>query len=317
MRHNIRDSKGRFTKTRKPEKVYMRGFKGFRKGLICRGKQYKENTVFEEPEAEMCKKGMHFCKNPLDVLNYYSPDKSEYCEVEALSNCKTFQDKSVTTKLKVKEKLSLKQMLDKAAQYLRKHFPERLISSFKSVVVAEGAGNIAEARSDSDSVAMTLGHYSIASVKHQASVAISVNPSSVAIAHQNYSSAVSLRACSAAQTHGEWSAAVAHGNASRAECVDKLSAAVSMGRSSEAICKMRGSVAVCTGSHSSAEAARGSVAVSTACYSKVKGALGSYIVSIESDTFGQVSSIAGGLVDGKKIKPDTWYMAKDGKLVEA
>ena len=25
-----------------------KGFKGFKKGLICRGKQYAENTVFEE-----------------------------------------------------------------------------------------------------------------------------------------------------------------------------------------------------------------------------------------------------------------------------
>lgn len=24
------------------------GFKGFNKGLVCRGKQYTENTVFEE-----------------------------------------------------------------------------------------------------------------------------------------------------------------------------------------------------------------------------------------------------------------------------
>lgn len=29
----------------------MKGYKGFNKGMICRGKQYAENTVFEEPEA--------------------------------------------------------------------------------------------------------------------------------------------------------------------------------------------------------------------------------------------------------------------------
>lgn len=49
----------------------MKGYKAFEKGMICRGKQYAENTVFEEDEAILCEKGMHFCKEPLDVLEYY------------------------------------------------------------------------------------------------------------------------------------------------------------------------------------------------------------------------------------------------------
>lgn len=49
----------------------MKGYKGFRKGLICKSKQYAENTIFEESEANICVNGMHFCKNPMDVLDYY------------------------------------------------------------------------------------------------------------------------------------------------------------------------------------------------------------------------------------------------------
>ena len=45
----------------------MEGYKAFDKGLICRGKQYKENTVFEEDKAIPCESGMHFCDYPLDV----------------------------------------------------------------------------------------------------------------------------------------------------------------------------------------------------------------------------------------------------------
>ena len=45
-----------------------KGYKGFEKGLVCIGKQYKENTIFEEDEAIVCEKGMHYCKNPFDVL---------------------------------------------------------------------------------------------------------------------------------------------------------------------------------------------------------------------------------------------------------
>ena len=41
----------------------MKGYKAFSKGMICRNKQYAENTVFEEDEAIVCQKGMHFVKN--------------------------------------------------------------------------------------------------------------------------------------------------------------------------------------------------------------------------------------------------------------
>ena len=91
----------------------MKGFKAFGKGLVCRGKQYKENTVFEEQEAVICRGGMHFCENPLDVLDYYPLVDSngnvvEVAEVEALGECKTDDSKKFCTKkLKIGLKLSL------------------------------------------------------------------------------------------------------------------------------------------------------------------------------------------------------------------
>lgn len=30
----------------------MKGYKAFNKGLVCRGKQYAENTIFEEEKYE-------------------------------------------------------------------------------------------------------------------------------------------------------------------------------------------------------------------------------------------------------------------------
>nr|DAH33149.1 MAG TPA: hypothetical protein [Caudoviricetes sp.] len=89
----------------------MKGYKGFRKGLICKGKQYAENTVFEE-EAVICENGMHFCKNPFDVLDYYGfvdekGSMNEFAEVEALAETYTNDNKKYcTTKLKVGAKLS-------------------------------------------------------------------------------------------------------------------------------------------------------------------------------------------------------------------
>lgn len=95
----------------------MKGYKAFNKGLVCRGKQYAENTVFEEENAEICRSGMHFCKNPLDVLDYYPlvDDKgniTEFAEVEALDDIKTNDGKKFCTKkLKIGAKLSLSQFI--------------------------------------------------------------------------------------------------------------------------------------------------------------------------------------------------------------
>ena len=91
----------------------MKGYKGYNKGLICRGKQYAENTVFEEENAEICKSGMHFCENPFDVLEYYGyvndkAELNEFTEVEALGDCLTNDNKKYTTKkLKIGAKLSI------------------------------------------------------------------------------------------------------------------------------------------------------------------------------------------------------------------
>ena len=90
----------------------MKGYKAFDKGLVCRGKQYAENTVFEEDEAVICQRGMHFCAEPMDVFDYYPPE-SEFAEVEAPDGAVTDDNrKYVTKKLKVGSKMSLKELIN-------------------------------------------------------------------------------------------------------------------------------------------------------------------------------------------------------------
>ncbi len=66
----------------------VKGYKGYNKDLTCKGKQYAENTLFEEEKAIMCNSGMHFCENPLDVLDFYGfvnkkGEINEFTEVQA------------------------------------------------------------------------------------------------------------------------------------------------------------------------------------------------------------------------------------------
>ena len=105
------------------EKVFMKGYKAFEKGLICRGKQYAENTVFEEPEAKICHSGMHFCKEPLDVLDHYplvdeNGNISDFAEVEALDECLTDDNKKYCTKkLKIGAKIDFAKLVQASVQF--------------------------------------------------------------------------------------------------------------------------------------------------------------------------------------------------------
>ena len=95
----------------------MKGYKAFSKGMTCRGKQYAENTIFEEKEARICQRGMHFCANPLDTLDYYpliddNGNLTEFAEVESLDDCVTDDNKKFCTKkLKIGAKLSLSEFI--------------------------------------------------------------------------------------------------------------------------------------------------------------------------------------------------------------
>ena len=88
------------------------GYKGFNKGLVCRGKQYAENTVFEESEAIICHSGIHYCKNPFDVLDHYDlvndkGDFNDFATVEPMAEEYTDDDKKFcTTKIKIGAKFS-------------------------------------------------------------------------------------------------------------------------------------------------------------------------------------------------------------------
>ena len=115
----------------------MKGYKAFEKGLICRGKQYAENTVFEEDEAIVCQKGMHFCKNPFDVLDHYPlvNDKgefSDFAEVEALDEPVTDDNKKFCSKkLKIGAKLSFSKFVEAMASFEFEKIDETKVKTTK------------------------------------------------------------------------------------------------------------------------------------------------------------------------------------------
>ena len=141
-----------------------KGYKAFEPGLICKGKQYAENTVFEEAGGEICGAGMmHYCENPFDVLNYY-PLVDEYgkvpdfAEVEALEKPITDGDKSATKKIKIGVKLGLDGFVNACVDFLYektiKDMPDPSTSSGDDVQIGSAGDDV---KIGSDGFAVQIG----------------------------------------------------------------------------------------------------------------------------------------------------------------
>lgn len=101
--------------------VVVHGFKGFDKDWKCRDKQYKPGEVYEEAEAKLCEKGLHFCEHPLNCFNYYAPGEGgHYAEVTAENPTDETENdtKRVTKKLHIGAELSLGGLVDAAVKFV-------------------------------------------------------------------------------------------------------------------------------------------------------------------------------------------------------
>ena len=166
----------------------MKGYKAFKKGLICdptgnKPFQFAENTVFEERKAEVCKSGFHFCAEPMDVLNYYPPE-SEFAEVEALDDVKTDDSvKYVTKKIRIGAKISLKDLIsaqvdidfakakeDGSERYAQGDYGHAVAQGYKGHAAAQGYKGHAAAQGNYGHAA-AQGNYGHAEVDGKEAIA--------------------------------------------------------------------------------------------------------------------------------------------------
>ena len=118
----------------------MKGYKGFDKNLQCRGKQYEIGKTYKEGEAELCKKGLHFCESPLDCIGYYLIPDARFAEIEAegVTDEKGDDSKRVAKKVKVIKELTLKELIEAAVREEGKNYSRLAASGDYSRLVASG-----------------------------------------------------------------------------------------------------------------------------------------------------------------------------------
>lgn len=301
----------------------MKAYKEFDKDLKCNDFQYEIGKEYEEKETKVCEKGFHACTNPLNVLQYYPPCyENRYCEVEQDGEFSKNNDDSkiASTKIEISKEISLEELIqatidksgeseicsintgDRTVAENTENYSMALNKGYSSI--AANTGNCSSATTAiSVSIAANAGDYSVAYSQKARSIAANIGKSSAALSGGCRSIAANTRERSAAISYGEDSVAINVGNYSTAINKAAASVALNMGGRAEASVTEEGSIAIATG-----------------IQSRAKGGLGSAIVLVERTTWNgyryPLNNIKAAIVDGEKIKADTWYTLRNGEFVE-
>lgn len=300
----------------------MSAYKGFDKDLRCRGFQYEVGKTYEEKEARICETGFHACENPLNVLQYYPPCYgNRYCEVEQDGEFSENDDSKIaSTKIKISNEISLEELIQAAMDKTGES--ECYSVNTGDHTVAENVENCSIALNKGyGSIATNAGRYSLATTIKDFTIAANTGDYSVAWGQSRHSIAANVGDGSATLSDGYRSIAANTGNCSAAISYGEDSVAINTGNQSTAINKAIASVALNIGVRAEASVTEeGSIAIATGIQSKAKGALGSAIVLVERTTWNgyvyPLNNIKAAIVDGEKIKADTWYTLRNGEFVE-
>lgn len=302
----------------------MKAYKGFDKDLKCRNFQYEIGKEYEEKEAKACEKGFHACTNPLNVLQYYPPCyENRYCEVEQDGEFSENGDDSkvASTKIKISNEIGLIGLVQAAIDKSVKSGVESINRGCYTVAMNVYHHSVAS-NGGYGSAAVNTGACSVASTKDSSSIAANTGEYSVARTQKSYSIAADTGNYSAVVNKGRHSIAVNTGECSITASNGANSVAASTGHQSAAINNGAESVALNTGDRAEASVTEeDSIAIATGIQSKAKGGLGSAIVLVERTTWNgyryPINNIKAAIVDGEKIKADTWYTLINGEFVEA
>ena len=262
----------------------MKAYKGFNKDMTCTPNgctpfQYKEGETYEEPEADLCKKGFHACLDPLDCLNHYNICDSVYREVELddVSDQRKRNDTKVCgKKIRIGAKLSIKDIVKASVDFTMDRVKKEGTNSGNSAKLASSGDSAKLASSGNSAKLASSGDFAqLASSGNSAKLASSGNSAKLA-------------------SSGDFAKLASSGDSAQLASSGDFAQLASSGKNS---------VVMSAGINGKVKAAVGNwIAIAE--------------WKIKDSHFAPVGIVAA-KVDGEKIKADTWYKCENGQLVEA
>ena len=328
----------------------IKGYKGFDKNMKCRGFQYETGKDYQhDGNITCCHSGFHFCTNPFDVLAYYAPANSRFCEVEGSGeSAKEENDTKVSvSNLHVGFEIGLNGLINAGVKFILNKVKwnnceatntgdRSAATNTGDLSVATNTGYRSAATNTGDrsaatntgnrsaatntgnySAATNTGNYSAATNTGNYSAATNTGDRSAATNTGDRSAATNTGNRSAATNTGNYSAATNTGDLSTATNTGDRSAATNTGYRSAATNTGNYSAATNTGNRSAANVeGKDSIAIVTGRKSKAAGALGCWLVLTERDDNMNIINVKAIKVDGKKIKANIFYTLEDGEIKE-
>ena len=270
----------------------MKAYKGFNKDMTCRDFKFEIGKEYaHEGKVECCKSGFHACEHPLDCLGYNPPSQSVYHEVELNGEIATDKESNDTKvaaeKIKIGARLDISGLVKAAVNFT---FERAKKVKGNTVKLPQGAASAtgdygAASATGSQGAASATGYYGAASATGSQGAASATGSQGAASATGSQGAASATGDYGAASATGYYGAASATGYKGAASALNSTAVAVAWGKDG-----------------------------------KARGIKGAHIVLAEwGDWNGKeypfiCAKMA--MVDGEKIKENTFYTLKNGEFVE-
>ena len=287
----------------------MKAFKGFNKDLTCRGYQYEEGKEFHTERAECCDTGFHACEYPLDCFGYYDPAHSVYHEVELSGEMDKSGDntKVCATDIKIGARLSIAGLV-------------KMAIDFTMSKVNKEAGS-----DERHGFASATGNYGASSATGNYGASSATGNCGASSATGNYGASSATGNCGASSATGDYGASSATGNYGASSATGNYgasSATGNCGASSATGYKGASSVsdptgvAVAWGHEARAKGCKGAhLILSDWKYVGARYSDGDYMDPYDKESW-ELTGANMVVVDGEKIKEDTYYRCIEGEIVE-
>ena len=260
----------------------MRAFKGFNKDLTCRGYQYEEGKEFHTERAECCDTGFHACEYPLDCFGYYDPAHSVFHEVELSGEMDKSRDntKVCATDIKIGARLSIAGLV-------------KMAIDFTMSKVSKEAGS-----DERHGFASATGNYGASSATGNCGASSATGNYGASSATGNYGASSATGNYGASSATGNCGASSATGYKGASSVSDPTGVAVAWGHEARA----KG----CKGAH---------LILSDWKYVGARYSDGDYMDPYDKESW-ELTGAKMVVVDGEKIKEDTYYRCIEGEIVE-
>ena len=314
----------------------MRAFKGFNKDLTCRGYQYEEGKEFHTERAECCDTGFHACEYPLDCFGYYDPAHSVFHEVELSGEMDKSRDntKVCATDIKIGARLSIAGLVKMAIDFTMSKVSKEAGSDERHGF-ASATGNCGASSATGNCGASSATGYkgaSSATGDYGASSATGNCGASSATGNYGASSATGYKGASSAtgdygassatgdygasSATGDYGASSATGNCGASSATGNCGASSATGYKGASSVSDPTGVAVAWGHEARAKGCKGAhLILSDWKYVGARYSDGDYMDPYDKESW-ELTGAKMVVVDGEKIKEDTYYRCIEGEIVE-